>query len=49
MVHDIHTLLQVTVLVHDLEMARATEVVAEKQREEHGRMAADAFGIPKHD
>lgn len=46
MVYVVHTSRQVTVLMHDLEMARATEAVAEKQRQEHERMAADAFGMP---
>ena len=33
-----------TALLHDLDAARATEAVAEKQRQEHANMAADAFG-----
>lgn len=31
-------------LKHDLETARATEAVAERQRQEHAKMAADSFG-----
>lgn len=35
---------EVGLLKHDLDSARATEAVVERQRQEHAKMAADSFG-----
>lgn len=35
---------EMAALKHDLDAARATEAVAERQRQEHAKMAADSFG-----
>lgn len=35
---------EVAALKHDLDASRATEAVAERQRQEHAKMAADSFG-----
>lgn len=35
---------EVAALKHDLDAARAADAVAERQRQEHAKMAADSFG-----
>lgn len=35
---------EMAALKHDLDAARATEAVTERQRQEHAKMAADSFG-----